>query len=188
MQKLCCEELVPEGDELVPQGLNPKVPVAAGHSDQFQTPPEAVDILLPYIPKRWVVWECAWGKGRLADGLVNKGYSVVVGDADFLSSTIPICDCIITNPPYSIKDKFIARCYETGLPFALLMPLTALEGKFRQSLYREYGIKLLIPNKRFNFETPSGTGSGSWFATAWFTHKINLPDSLTFVDIRRNDA
>jgi len=44
-------------------------------------------------------------------------------------------DCIITNPPYSIKDRFLTRCYELKKPFALLMPLTALEGKYRQQLY-----------------------------------------------------
>uniref|UniRef100_A0A6M3JJ27 Putative methyltransferase n=1 Tax=viral metagenome TaxID=1070528 RepID=A0A6M3JJ27_9ZZZZ len=160
----------------------PKVPVMAGHSDQFQTPPKAVDILTPYLNKNWIIWECAWGKGRLYDRLSEKGFNVIasIEGEDFLI-TNKHCDCIVTNPPYSIKDKFIARCYSLGKPFALLMPLTALEGQFRQSLYRQYGIKLLLPNKRFNFETPSGRGSGSWFATAWFTWGLDLPNELTFV-------
>ncbi len=63
------------------------------------------------------------------------------------------------------------------------MPLTTLEGKKRGELYRQYGIQLLIPNKRINFITPSGEGSGSWFQTAWFTWKLNLPKDLMFVDL-----
>jgi len=94
-------------------------------------------------------------------------------------------DCIITNPPYSLKEEFLQRCYELGKPFALLMPLTALEGKKRGKLYRKYGINLIIPNKRFNFETPSGKGSGAWFQTAWFCWKIKLPNQLNFVEVQK---
>lgn len=63
------------------------------------------------------------------------------------------------------------------------MPLTALEGKRRGALYKKHGIQLIIPNKRFNFETPSGKGSGSWFATAWFCGNMNLPKDLMFAQI-----
>ena len=38
---------------------------------------------------------------------------------------------IITNPPYSLKDEFIKKCYEWKKPFCLLLPITALEGKVR---------------------------------------------------------
>jgi len=61
------------------------------------------------------------------------------------------------------------------------LPLTALESEKRQKLFREYGLQLIIPNKRINFETPSKKGSGSWFATAWFTWGLNLPKDLMFV-------
>ena len=162
--------------------MKPKVPVMAGHSDQFQTPPQAVDILVPYLKPQWIIWECAWGQGKLANHLIKRGFNVVGDGSDFLTSS-PQGDCIVTNPPYSIKDKFIARCYELRMPFALLLPITALEGKFRQSYYSKYGLQLLLPNKRFNFETPSGEGSGSWFATAWFTNGLQLPSQITFVDI-----
>jgi len=165
--------------------MKPVLPLIAGHSDQFQTPPEAVDMLVPYLNKDYIIWESAWGKGNLVQRLEQHGFNVVASKEgeDFLIVDRQ-CDCIVTNPPYSIKDKFIARCYELHKPFALLMPLTALEGKFRQSLYREYGIQVIIPNKRFNFETPSGNGAGSWFATAWFTYGLGIQDNLTFVDIR----
>ena len=66
------------------------------------------------------------------------------------------------------------------------MPLTALESEKRQKLYRKYGIQLIIPNKRFNFETPAGKGGGSWFATAWFTWGLNLPKDLMFVKLTSN--
>jgi len=159
-----------------------------GGSDNFQTPREALNILLPHLKKEWVIWECAWGKGKLFNFLKEEGFNVVGSDKEFdFLTNYKECDCIITNPPYSKKDEFLARCYELGKPFALLMPLTALEGKKRGNLYRKHGIQLIIPNKRINFETPSGKGSGAWFQTAWFTWKMNLPMDLMFVELNRGE-
>lgn len=143
-----------------------------------------MDILLPYLKREWVIWECAWGKGNLFNFLSSEGFNVIGSDKDFdFLNSYRECDCIVTNPPYSIKDKFLKRCYELKKRFAILMPLTALEGKRRGALYRKYGIQLIIPNKRINFETPSGKGSGAWFQTAWFCYRLNLPKDLMFVDL-----
>lgn len=120
------------------------------------------------------------GGGSLAKIMENKGYKVVSSE-DFFKDNQE-CDIIITNPPYSLKEEFLKRAYELNKPFAFLMPLTSLEGKKRGELFRKYGIQLIIPNKRINFITPSGKGSGAWFQTAWFCYKLNLPKDLNFVE------
>jgi hypothetical protein len=159
-------------------------------SDIFGTPPKYVYPLLKFIPKEWKVWESADdNKGRIYKLLNEEGYKVhgtdILNGFDFLSPLTPVpqFDCIITNPPYSIKDEWIARCYELEKPFALLLPLTALEGKTRQSMYKKYGIQLLMPPERINFVTPSGEGSGSWFYSAWFCHGLNLPEQINFMEV-----
>ena len=63
----------------------------------------------------------------------DKGYQAegkdILQGYNFLEDPIPEGTThIITNPPFSLKDQFLAKCYESGLPFALIMPLTALEG------------------------------------------------------------
>ena len=141
------------------------------------------DPLIPYLEKDWIIWECAWGKGSLAKHLKKKGFNVIGNKEDFLIANRKF-DVIVTNPPYSIKDKFLERAFFQGKPFAFLLPLTALEGKKRGELYRKYGIQLIIPNKRINFETPSGKGSGAWFQVAWFCWKLNLPKDLMFVELK----
>lgn len=87
---------------------------------------------------------------------------------------------IITNPPYTIKNQFLERCYLLGLPFALLMPLASLETTKRQKLFRKFGVEVILLPKRVDFETPSGNGSGAWFAVAWFTCGLNIGKELTF--------
>jgi len=156
-----------------------------GRTDEFFTPEYALNPLLPYLRKEWIIWECAWGKGTLAKHLKEKGFSVLNEDVDFLDFNLN-CDVLITNPPYSKKDEFLRRAFEIGKPFAFLMPLTALEGIKRGALFKKYGIQLIIPNRRINFITLSGKGSGAWFQTAWFCWKLNLPQDLMFIELNRS--
>ena len=141
-----------------------------GRTDEFYTPKYALNPLLPFLKKEWTIWECAWGKGALATHLKKEGFKVIgKKDVDFLKVAVMFnSDVIVTNPPYSKKYEFLQKAYELGKPFAFLMPLTTLEGIKRGVLFKKYGIQLIIPNRRINFITPSGKGSGSWFQTCWF--------------------
>jgi len=161
-------------------------PKSAGRSDIFQTPPHGVRYITPFIPKHWVIWENACGEGQIVQTLKEDGYQVVGTDImhgfDFLS---PLCtpgiefDCILTNPPYSVKDDWLERCFDIGKPFALLLPITALGEQTRVAMYKKHGIQVVLPPERINFGTPSGEGSGSWFYAAWFCHGLDLPSQIT---------
>ncbi len=157
-----------------------------GRSDEFFTPKYAIKPLLPFLKKGSIIWECAWGGGNLAKHFEEEGFKVVGDYRDFITGLeIGEIDIIITNPPYSLKDEFLKRAFEIGKPFAFLLPLTTLEGLKRGNLFRKYGIQLIIPNRRINFITPSGKGSGAWFQTAWFCWKMDLPKQLNFVELER---
>lgn len=169
-----------------------KPPMAQGHANDFQTPPEAIIPLLPYLKKEWLIWECACGKGNLVKGLEEKGYAIfgtdkIIDNSDFLFSEPNRYDCIITNPPFSLKQKFLERAYSLGKPFAFLLPLTTFETAKRQELFKKYGLEVIFFDKRINFETPSGKGSGSWFATAWFTYGLNIGKEMTFVKLQQQN-
>ena len=124
-------------------------------NDELYTPKEAILPILKYLDKSKTYWECTdFGGSNITKILKENGFKVINTnkvELDFLLDDPLDCDVIITNPPYSIKDKFIKRCYEIGKPFMLLLPLTALEGKERNKLYKQYGIELIILNKRINF-------------------------------------
>jgi len=152
------------------------------------TPEIAIKPLIPYLKKEWVIWDCSFGSGRLAEHFNKVGFNVVgVSNYDFLkknSDTIASFDVIITNPPYQFKDKFLERALKIDKPFAFLLPLTTLEGIKRGKMFKDKNIQMIIPNRRINFEIPSGKKS-SWFATAWFCYKLNLPKQLNFVELER---
>jgi hypothetical protein len=165
----------------------PQTVMRSNGSDEYETPPEAIAPLLPYIPKDWMIWECACGQNSIANELIRHGFSVWGTDKEynFLTSKIDrtFVDCIITNPPYSLKNEFIERCYEHEKPFALLLPLTALEGQVRQEYFRKHGVELILFNKRIDYRTFKGVRNRCWFPSAWFTWGLNLPRELNFVEI-----
>ena len=95
-------------------------------------------------------------------------------------------DCIITNPPFSLKQQFLEKCYRLEKPFALLLPLTTLETSKRQEMFKKHGTQIILFDKRINFEIPNKVEkSSSWFATAWFTWGLGLPNELNFVKFKQ---
>lgn len=170
-----------------------------GHTDEMHTPAYALDPLVPFLINSFgqendelgpLVWEPFPGENHLFKALKERDFIVAPSDFDLWDKPCYGADVIVTNPPYSVKDNVLERCAELEIPFALLLPLTALEGKRRGAIYNHLqtigysGLQLIIPNRRVNFITPNG-GKSSWFATAWFTWGLGLERDLNFVEMER---
>ena len=157
-------------------------------NDELYTPPYAVEPLLKYIPVNAVIWECTdYGGSYITQMLRERGNIVRTThkrDLNFLTDEPGVdFDIIITNPPYSLKDEFLQKCYEYGKPFALLLPITALEGITRGRMFREHGVELLVLDKRCDF---LDNKKSNWFNTSWFCHKI-LPRQLIFEELKKTN-
>lgn len=147
------------------------------NSDECYTPTEAITPLLKMLPKDRVYYDCTSGKSsNIVDFLNINGLMCKSSyGRDFLTDTFDDYDCIITNPPYSKKDKFIKKCYEIGKPFALLLPVSSLQGMYRGNMFATKGIELLVLNKRIDF-----TGKKApHFGVAWFCKDI-LQEKIMF--------
>jgi len=140
-------------------------------SDECYTPKEAIEPILEYLDKNKTYYDCTSGVSlSIVDFLNKKGFKCLSSEEkDFLFDDIPKeVDVILTNPPYSKKDKFIERCYELGKPFALLLPVSSIQGQKRGGMFGKKGIELLVLNKRIDF-----TGKGSpHFGVAWFCNGV----------------
>ena len=169
-----------------------------GTYDECQTPPYALKPLLPYLNTEWRIWDSACGKGTLTRYFQKLGWFSVGTDIlvdkyfDFFSLTVGqnfVTDpaCIVTNPPYSIKYDWLERCYELGLPFALLLPVETIGAKKAQDLFDKYGVRIIFVQPRVDFYMPEKgyTGGGAQFPTAWFTWKLNLPKEINFARLNK---
>ena len=168
-----------------------KLQYKSGPMDNCQTPPYALDPILPYLDKSLTWWEPAMGKGNIVNTLVDKGYKIHGTDIekgwDYFYCELPtLWDVSITNPPYGLKFKWLARCYELGKPFALLVPVEMLGAKQTQELLKVNPFEIMLLNRRVNFEMPNKgyNGAGAQFPVFWLTSRI-LPEKVMFGEINQ---
>lgn len=177
--------------------MKPKSNRKPGPLDNCQTPPYALEPLLTHVRDwRKLIWECAAGKRVLANSMVyDWGYNVLStdisdpnGNSNFFEIEPENKDyIIITNPPYSIKQDWIKRCYELGRPFALLLPVETIGTSTAQKMFQKYGIEIILMSPRVDFYMPNKgyEGAGAQFPTAWFTWKLNLPQQINFARLNK---
>mgnify|MGYP001615675510 FL=1 len=120
--------------------------MATNRPDDFQTPASALLPLFGFLNPNWTIWECACGKGNLVKEFNKNNFKVIASDlylsdeqnvlfngwqtkllakyhyTNFLTWEPDEWDCIITNPPFSLKTEFLIRAYNLGKPFAFLLP------------------------------------------------------------------
>lgn len=167
-----------------------KVPTSKA-ADLCQTPAYALDPLYEYLKPDWVIWEPAAGECNLVNALRSRGYQVFAGDIfngqNFFEYRPGHFDMILTNPPFSVKVEWLARCYELDKPFALLLPVEVLGVYSVQRLFKRFGIEILLLNRRVDFATvnTSFAKSSSWFPVAWFTNGLNIGQQITYANITK---
>ncbi len=159
------------------------------NNQNYQTPRSAIKPLLKHLPKTWTIWECACGRGNISGYLHDQGRKIIATDImtghDFLTwKPRKHWDAIITNPPHRHMTEFLRRCFDFGKPFALLLPLLVLEGRERHRLFRDYGVELLMFDRRVEYEAEhDGSRRGDIpFASVWVCHGL-LPKSLVFAEL-----
>ena len=150
-------------------------------SDECYTPAEQIKPLLTYLDKNKTYYEPTSGiSSNIVQAFTENGYNMKSSNGkDFFECTADdVYDGIVTNPPYSKKDKFIKHCYNLGKPFALLLPVSSFQGVRRGRQFIEHGMSAIVYNHRVDF-----TGSGNpHFGVAWFVYGFLPPNQIFWVD------
>lgn len=184
-------------------GMKPKINRAGDTSesqgyDRCQTPPYALDPLLPYLKQFEDIWEPASGSGNIVNVLELAGHAVTGSDIlhgrNFFDWQPDRFDAIVTNPPYSCKFLWLERCYELGKPFALLVPVETIGAQAAQRQMERHGAELLLLNRRVNFEMPNrglegadGWKSSAQFPVLWLCWKM-LPAPIVYGKLMQRSA
>ena len=172
-------------------------------SDRYRTPAEYVDQIAPFLPRDCVMWE----PFDTPQHAISTRLHVLRPDITFVqhgleydgrdaftdlssgSSSRPMeATVIVSNPPFSEKDRLLELLYAQSLPWAMLMPLHVLEGKrTRMPLFREHGVEVLILSRRGYLhpdtceQLPSSRAGSCWLC------KGILPSSLMFEHVTCRD-
>lgn len=128
------------------------------YSDEWYTDAETVALCyaqLGFTPKR-VLCPYDTADSQFVKTAHKLGATPLYGMRDFLTETYE-ADAIVTNPPFSIKDDVIERCYQYGIPAVLVLPLDSLGGVRRHALFKKYGQPdVYIPARRISYYDQQG--------------------------------
>lgn len=127
-------------------------------TDFYETPEDVTVALLDFLEGRGLlysdIWEPACGRGKMADVVRSRGYTVVCTDlydhgygesgVDFLKEN-RACDWIITNPPFSQATEFIKHALEMERKCAFLVKSQFWHAKSRLGLFREHPPAYVLP-------------------------------------------
>ncbi len=167
-------------------------------SDEVYTPAYAVRPLLKYLEvfcnkPRYTIW-CPFDKedSEYVKIFRAEGYNVIATHIDdgynFFYYEPWRYDFIISNPPFSCKDDVIKRLYELNKPYAILLPIPALQGQKRFPYMKDF--QALIFDKRINYYTdPSkkqiqkGVSFGSFYLCRKFLYQ-----DLIFEELEINEG
>ena len=152
------------------------------NDDQYNTPKEAWEMIIPFIPKNVTIWE-AFMMGNTSsksmDYLSELGCEVVGSpELDFFENNMG--EVIVSNPPYSIKKRIFKRLAILDKPFILILPISTISKQFVKLLKREF-IQIIIPDKRIQFIKGEDPLKRCWFDTTFLCYKMNLKNNITFI-------
>ena len=145
-------------------------------SDDYNTPQNAWEDILPYVPKGSKLWLPFYNDGSAKALLLELGcQNVFHENVDFFNYEPESWDVLVDNPPFSVKRALLKRCLAFKKPVALLMPLDTLERNYFATMVRDQDFTLLIPKVRYKYvKYPP-------FRSCWFLFNFNMRDTIIWL-------
>ena len=77
-------------------------------------------------------------------------------------------DAVVSNPPFSKRQKILERLFGSGVPFAMIMNFNGLfDSKARWKLFRDNRFELLVPCGRMHFFNEQCEGNSPNFQSVY---------------------
>lgn len=160
-----------------------KVLYSAGSNDECMTLPYAVEPIIKYIRKHWVVW-CPFDTedSEFVKQIRKNGNKVIhshINEGQDFYSYEPEehWDCIVSNPPFTAKRKIFERALSFGKPFALIMTNTWLNDSAPKQLFKDKDLQLLMFDKRMKFMNNGEVQNKITFSSSYYCWNL-LPKQI----------
>lgn len=126
------------------------------YSDEWFTDQHTVDLVVKLLQPEGLIC-CPFDSD--ASLFVKTAQSIskcIYGMDDWLEGEYEY-DCLMTNPPFSIKTQVIEKVAKDGKPAALVLPLDSIGGVARHKIYEKYGYPAVyMPSGRIAYINQQG--------------------------------
>lgn len=167
--------------------------IAGSKNDEFYTPDYAIVPIIKYLKPNSTIW-CPFDteQSNYVKLLRKHGHNVIYthisNEQDFFTCTPPICDYIISNPPYSLKTEVLEKLFNIDIPFAMLLGVVGIfESQKRFNMFKNNRFEIMYFDKRiayfknYNDQKPSLNPP---FSSVYICHNV-LPDRIIFEEIHK---
>jgi hypothetical protein len=124
--------------------------------DFYPTPPDVTHALMLFLPlPASRIYEPACGDGAMSRVIEAYGHTVIssdlrhtsygTGGVDYLASPAPVCDAIITNPPFASSEAFIRKALTECPIVAMLLKSQFWHAQKRYALFADNPPAYILP-------------------------------------------
>lgn len=167
------------------------VPQLNGGNDECYTPDYGVKPILQFVPKNKTVWcpfdtEDSQFVKLLRENGNNVIYSHISMGQDFFEyEPNEHYDLIISNPPFSDKNRILERLLKLEKPFAMILPHSTIADGGIYKLFNNYDkeLQLLLFDRRMEFFQADGGNNGKIsFKAIYYCHNF-LPKQMILAEL-----
>ena len=169
--------------------------VAGSGNDEFYTPMYAITPLIKYLKDKGfkkILCPFDTKDSKIYKVLLSEGFEVeqshINDGIDFFERNLSDCDCIVSNPPYSLKAEVFETLFATGKPFAMLVGVVGLfESQRRFTMFANNTFEIMYINKRISYHKDfesDKTALNPPFSSVWLTSGV-LPQQIMFEVINK---
>ena len=96
-------------------------------------------------------------------------YSHIETGTDFFEiDNLNDYDAVVSNPPFSKRQKILEKLFEAGVPFAMIMDFNGIfDSKARWELFKNNDFELLVPLGRVHFFSDTCNGKSPNFQSVY---------------------
>lgn len=162
--------------------------IKQSNTDEWYTTRNSVEMIVPYlIGGGYNKILCPFDKEEsnfvkvLKEHGFDVAYSHIETGTDFFEiDNLADYDAVVSNPPFSKRQRILEKLFDAEVPFAMIMNFNGLfDAKARWAMFRDNQFELLIPCGRMHFFNEDYKGNSPNFQSIWVCNKM-LPKQLTF--------
>ena len=155
--------------------------------DEYYTPHTVWDNIKQYLPTDKIIFEPFYGKGHTFNYFKDNNFQILGCESlDFFTvdadKLLQQSDCVISNPPFTLKFKILKKLVTSDKPFILLFPLGSINTKSFLDCFGDNikHISIIFPKGRIQYITDGCIAKSPSFESIYLCYKM-LDDKLVFL-------